>query len=221
LKKHTNMITQFQNILLDTLLFSEIVATLVGVLYYSKLKNTYWKWFVLYLVFITIESIIIEFFGLKDIRMYIYDFLIVPIEFFFFFWLYANQSLKRKNLFWIFCIIYILSYLPHLFYSAAYKTINATSYIVGCLLLFVLVVLEFFKQIVSDDILLFKQNKMFYINTGIILFYIGSLPFHAFIDYLYKNENTIFGLYYTYFLFSNNLMYLLFAASFIWGKPNK
>jgi hypothetical protein len=56
---------------------------------------------------------------------------------------------------------------------------------------------------------------------GMILFYIGSLPFLVFINYLYDNEKVIFNYYYTYFLLSNNLMYLLFAASFIWGKPNK
>ncbi len=210
-----------QEILDQLTLVCEIIAAIVALAYYPKIKNTYWKWFVLYLVFIVLESIILKYFDLKKTRMYIYDFLIVPIEFFFFFWLYAIQSLKRKNLFWIFCSIYFLSYLPHLFYTEAYKTINATSYIVGCLLLFVLVILEFHKQIISEDILLFKQNKMFYINVGVTLFYIGSLPLLAFFENLYKNENTIFMVYFTYFLSSSNLMYLLFAASFIWGKPNK
>jgi hypothetical protein len=208
--------------ILDRLsLVCEIVAAIVAVVYFPKIKNTYWKWFVLYLVFIAFESIAIKYYDDNEITMYFYDFLIVPIEFFFFFWLFAIQSLKRKNLFWFFCIIYTLSYLPHLFYTEDYKSINKLSYIVGCLLIFVLVVLEFYKQIISDDILLFKQNKMFYINMGMILFYIGSLPFLVFINYLYDNEKVIFNYYYTYFLLSNNLMYLLFAASFIWGKPNK
>jgi hypothetical protein len=210
-----------QEILKELTLVCEIIAALVALAFYPKIKNTNWKWFVFYLIFIVIETIFIKYFISKEVRMYLYDFLIVPIEFFFFFWLYAMKSLKKENLFWTFSTIYTLSYLPHLFYTELYKTINATSYIVGCLLLFVLVILEFHKQIISDDILLFKQNKMFYINVGVTLFYIGSLPLLAFFENLYKNENTIFMIYFTYFLSSSNLMYLLFAASFIWGKPNK
>jgi hypothetical protein len=172
------------------------------------------------LVFIAFESVILKYIS-KEFRMYLYDFLIVPIEFFFFFWLYALQSLKKKSLFWLCILVFIASFVPHLFYTEAYKTINQLSYIVGCLLMFILVLLEFYKQITTDDILLFNQNKMFYINMGVVLFYIGSLPLLQFMDFLYKNEHKIFNYYYTYFLFSGNLMYLLFAASFVWGKPNK
>jgi hypothetical protein len=207
--------------LLDKLTFvSEIIAASVAVAYYPKIKNSYWKWFVLYLVFILFESIILKYIS-KETRMYFYDFLVVPIEFFFFFWLYAQKSLKNNKIFWLCIIIFMASFVPHLFYTENYKSINEVSYIVGCLLLFALVLLELYKQIITDDILLFNQNKMFYINVGVVLFYIGSLPLLAFMNYLFSEENEIFNYYYTYFLFSGNLMYLLFAASFVWGKPQK
>lgn len=209
-----------KEILYNIALFSMAIAAVVGLYHLPKLKNSTWKWFIYYLIFIAFESIIIKFFVAKEITGYIYDYLIVPIEFFFFYWLYAIQSLKKKNLFWACIIVFLLSFLPHLYFKNNVNKINEMSYIVGCMLLFVLVIFEFIKQIKSDDILLFKQNKMFYINIGVVLFYIGSLPLLAFLKYLYVNERPIYDVYLFYFYLSNILMYLLFAASFIWGKSN-
>ena len=93
------------------------------------------------------------------------------------------------------------------------------SYTVGVFLLSIMVYLEFIKQIKSEDILNFQNNKMFYINIGILLFYVGTLPFFAFDKQLYLNNNELWSNYKTFFLLSVNIMYLLFAASFIWGKP--
>ena len=63
-----------------------------------------------------------------------------------------------------------------------------------------------------------QRNKMFYINIGIMLFYVGTLPFFGLYNLIVK-EPEIWNIYYLYFLLSNCLMYLLFTASFIWGKP--
>jgi hypothetical protein len=95
------------------------------------------------------------------------------------------------------------------------------SYTIGAFLLAIMVYLEFVKQIKSDEILNFKQNKMFYINIGVLLFYVGTLPFFAFDKYLYHNLNSLWSLYKTFFLFACSSMYLLFIASFIWGKPKR
>jgi hypothetical protein len=206
-----------KDILFNLLLFSETIAALVGIVYFKKLKNSYWKWFVFYLVFIAVESVILKFF-VFDIVVFLYDFLIVPIEFFFFYWLYAIKSLQNKKMFWTCVLLFLVTYIQHFFYKNQLKTINEITYIVGCMLLFVLVLFEFIKQIKSDDILLFKQNKMFYINVGVVLLYIGSLPLFAFKMYLYEFKKEIYICYAYYFYSSNILMYLLFAASFIWGK---
>ncbi|MBV1924571.1 MAG: hypothetical protein KUG68_11150, partial [Flavobacteriaceae bacterium] len=87
-------------------------------------------------------------------------------------------------------------------------------------LLIILVVLEFMKQIKNDDILKYKENKMFYINIGMVLFYVGSFPYSVFRFELYEHYFSVWNIYYTYFLFTNCILYLLFAASFIWGKKN-
>lgn len=82
-----------------------------------------------------------------------------------------------------------------------------------------LVILEYYKQITSQEILNFNKNKMFYINLGITLSYIGTLPFMAFLSLLVKYKE-IWDMYFSYFLISVSVMYILFASSFIWGKQS-
>lgn len=148
-----------------------------------------------------------------------FNYFVIPLEFIFFFWLYAYQSFKNKKLFYVFTLIYLLSFILNELYFIKNKNIFSFNYTVGSFLLMFLVVIEYYRQINSDDILNFTKNKMFYINLGVTLFYIGSLPFWAFYIQLLEHR-TIWDLYLIYFRLSGIIMYLLFASSFIWGKRN-
>lgn len=206
---------------LSNLLFAlEIVSCLTGIVYYNSVKKNYWKWFVLYLVLIGLFDFLIakEILVLPLKKQIIYAFIIFPLQFIFFYWLYAYQSLKKNKLFWLFLTLYLLSFIPIEFYFSQLKVVYSFNYTIGSFLLMILVFLEFRKQIKNDDILEFKSNKMFYINIGVMLFYVGTLPFFGLYNLIVK-EPEIWNIYYLYFLLSNCLMYLLFTASFIWGKP--
>ena len=208
-------------ILHKILLGLEFISALVGFIYLFKLKNSYWKWFSIYLIVI----FIIEFLGDNNISLFglkkreLYSFIGIPIQYLFLYWLYALKSLKNKKLFILFTFIYISTYFPVEIYLKKIKLLYSLNLTVGTILLTFLVVLEYIKQIKNDNILKFKENKMFYINIGVIFFYIGTYPFFAFHDILSKEPYIkIWNMYYIYFLVSNYLMYLLFTASFIWGK---
>ncbi|MEL1246101.1 hypothetical protein AAEO56_17640 [Flavobacterium sp. DGU11] len=215
--------TTLQTFFYNLLSFTEALSAIIGVAYYSKLKNTYWKWFVAYLIFIAAAELFSKY-GLRffpEMRKVYYDFLIIPIQFFFFYWLYAYKSLKRAHLFWSLCAVYLLTFsLTHFFDIDKTRIINMITYSVGTLQLLVLVILEFFKQIKSDTILKFFNVKMFYVNFGVALFYIGTLPFFAFDGFAVEHTKEIWNNYWTVFLVLNNVLYLIFTASFIWGKPH-
>ena len=51
-----------------------------------------------------------------------------------------------------------------------------------------------------------------------MLFYVGTLPFFAFDKFIYEHLFEVWNYYFTFFLISVNLMYILFTLSFIWGK---
>lgn len=214
--------TLVQTFLVDVILFAEFLAALTAVLYYKKVKNSYWKWFVFYLVFIFMAEIFSKWIlkEAAETRKYYYNFLVIPVEFIFIYWLYACKSLSNKKLFIVCSVIYCLSFVPYLFTSIKTQLLNSLSYTIGTLIITVLVLLEFLKQIKSDKILNFKENKMFYINAGIVLFYVGTLPFYAFNNVLFENDKQLWSSYGTFALSSCAIMYLLFSAASIWGKPN-
>ena len=207
------------NALNSILLVTQLLAALVGCFYFFRLKESYWKWFSVYLVLIFFQ----EFFWIKttifpqDIKQQYYLLFGMPLEYLFLYWLYAQKSLKNKTLFKLFSILLIGTIVVA---SNLLEVNDAYSLVlnIGTLLLIILVIMEFIKQIRNDDILKFKENKMFYINLGVVLFYFGSFPFHVFQNILYKDYKIFIENYYLYFLTSNCIMYLLFAASFIWGK---
>ncbi len=196
----------------------EILSALIGLIYLPKLGKSYWKWFSVYLLFIVLQEIIWlgkrSFLGILDRDYFAY--IGIPIQYIFFYWLYAIKSLKNVSLFVLCCMIY-LSNLPFRLFLEADDLMYSINVGIGTILLFILVILEFLKQIKNENILKFWSNKMFYINIGVILFYVGTLPFQVFFDYFRKNHEVILDGYYIYFLVANCLMYLLFTLSFIWG----
>lgn len=215
------MMTDFQKILSETLIVLQFFTAILALIYLPKLKESYWKWFVLYICVIFIVEAISRW-GLKNhtsYRAYLYDFFGVPMQFIFFYWLYAMKSLNLKILFWICITIYGVSFLPYFTLFAKGNLVYSFSYTVGNILLMLLVFFELFKQIKSEKILQFRENMMFYINIGIMVFYIGTLPFFSFYELILKDPN-LWNNYYTFFMIANHTMYLLFSAALIWGKPN-
>ena len=198
---------------------SEALAALVGLIYLPRLKNSYWKWFAVYLILIFIQEMFWfnrnSFQGLTDNDFF--AFFGIPVQMLFFYWLYALKSLKNKRLFFICCLLYLIT-LPLELYFEKTDQLYSVNVQIGVLILTFLIVKEFIKQIKTDAILKFKTNKMFYVNTGVVLFYLGTYPFHALYEPMRKGHKELLYGYYLFFLISCTLMYLLFAASFIWGK---
>ena len=106
-------------------------------------------------------------------------------------------------------MLYLLSFIPHKLFFEKTDIVYSVNYTFGCFLLMILVALEFNHQIQSDDILNYNKNKMFYINLGVVLFYIGTLPFFTFYGIFIKDMN-MWNYYYTYFLIFNNCILLIF-----------
>lgn len=223
-------LNNFQLFLSNSGLFFEGVAAIIALLYYKSVNKQYWKYFAYYLVIIFLCEVLgkwgvnwITFSdpALEKIKKAIYyNYFVIPLQFIFFYWLYGAKSLKNNRIFWIFSLLYVLSFIPSELYFKESKIVSSFNYTFGCLLLMIMVILEYYKQINSEDIISFHKNRMFYINLGVTLFYIGTLPFFTFYELLYKESPEIWSIYYSYYQISLLLMYLLFSISFIWGKQS-
>ncbi len=213
--------TDFQNILQQSLIWAEGLAAIISIIYFNSSKERHWKYFSLYLILMFLCEVMGKWGHLliEYDKPKFYNYFVIPVEFLFFYWLYASKSLGKPKLFYFLSLLYLLSFLPSESFFTSKKIIFSFNYTFGCLILMVLVIMEYYKQINSSDILNFSRNKMFYINLGVTLFYIGTLPFWTFFT-LIKNYREIYNVYFSYFLISGIIMYLLFSISFIWGKQS-
>lgn len=213
--------TDFQKIAFDLMYWTEGLSAAVAILFYNRIKNQYWKYFAFYLVLIFICESIGKWGGelIPYNKIAFYNYFVIPLQFIFFYWLYAAKSFNKEKLFFGLSALYLLSFIPSELVFFRDKIMFSLNYTLGCLILMILVIMEYYKQINSADILNFNKNKMFYINLGVTLFYIGTLPFWTFLDFIGEYRR-LYNIYFSYFLITGVIMYVLFSISFIWGKQS-
>ena len=84
----------------------------------------------------------------------------------------------------------------------------------------VLMLIFFINFSKSDAILKYQSSMMFWVCIGLMIFYVGTLPFYGLRTTLYHLDKHFFYVYWNIQFVLNYLMYTLFAVAFIWGKPN-
>lgn len=208
----------------------EIVACIIGFFYWRKIKKTYWKWFSIYLLCIVItENVAMyvdEVWGRRDINILIFQFFGIPIQFFFFFWLfykYFKENQYSRETKWPFiggCIYVAAWFIEVLFFRTKEGWFFSFSYTVGNVILSVLVLAFFIRFINSDKILGYKSDMMFWVCLGVLIYYLGSLPFYGMYNTM-SNFPEFANIYWFFQMGFNCLMYFFFAISFVCGKPKQ
>ena len=217
-----------QQILLDILRITEAVACVTGFLAWRRIKNSYWRWFPFYLAFIVLSEFIGTYTSkhhMEHLNKLFFNYLEIPTEFLFFFWLFY-QSFKEasyKRLPVICAGIYIFSWLFDLFVLRVYFSgqrfwFDSLSSTMGNLLLLILILRYFIQLVTTNEILSFRSDMLFWVSTGLLLFYLGTFPFFGLYNVFARGDQDLF-LTYKYVMFVlNSLMYLSFTFSFIWGR---
>jgi hypothetical protein len=204
----------------------ELLASLTGFIFWKKIKDTHWRWFPVYLGIIFLTEIVGEYFlfvrGDLSTNIAVYSYFGIPLQFFFFYWLFHQELKKTKKSVWplVSAAIYLISLVADLAYISSIKFyFESFSYIIGCIFLLVLLFIYFTRFTKSDEIINYRTSMMFWISLGLMLFYIGTIPFFAFRKVLYVEHKELFYVYWYVQFGLNYLMYLFFTISFIWGKP--
>src|ERR1044071_5925628 len=81
----------------------ELAACITGFIYWKKIKDSYWKWFAIYLLLIVLTEVAALFiaYQLKDAALNgkLYSYFGIPLQFLFFSWLFARElrPYREKN----------------------------------------------------------------------------------------------------------------------------
>jgi len=204
----------------------EFVACVTGFIHWGKIRASIFKWFPFYLSFIVLSEFIGQLLSdpaMKRTNIAFFNYFEIPIEFLFFFWLFfkTGKHYTYKSL-PIFCAgTYLVCWLiDSLYLSKLQFSFYSFSYTIGNLLLLVLILRYFILLVTSNSILGFANDMMFWICTGLLLYYLGTFPFYGLRNTLGTNYPQLYSTY-SYIMYAlNSLMYLMFTFSFIWGRPS-
>jgi len=147
---------------------------------------------------------------------------VIPFEFCFLMLLcrgfLVKKTLKQAALLPI--LIYLLFFiLDEIIYRETYARLYLRSYLAGVIGLLIVCVLYGYELLGADKLFRFYREPAFWISAGVLLFYLGTLPFHlawniASVKFVkaYVNTKSIF-----YFLIC--AMYSFFSISILCLKP--
>jgi len=159
---------------------------------------------------------------LKLQNQWIYVNFIIPGEFLFFFWLFYRYFINsRQKILPIWgAVIYIAGFTIDRIYLGKLQFIfSSFSYVVGSIIILVLVLIFLFHFMRSNEILQYKTNMMLWVSLGLLIFFLGALPFYGLFNTLVVNYPDVFDAYWIVQMCFDYCMYLFFAFAFIWGKP--
>lgn len=199
-------------------------AAIIGFTKWGEIKKSYWSTFPFYLIIISILEVsryIFYWMKIPTLKTFI-GLVVVPFEFLFFFWLFYMNSQKKLPII-IGSVVYVIAFLIEIFWVDTMKSsyFMSFSYSIGNIILLIFILQYFYKLIYSDRILNFYHERMFWVSLGLLVFFLGTLPYFGLYNLmLYKYFDLLVS--YTWVeIFLNYTMYLLFAASFIWGEKEK
>ena len=218
---------EFLNVLRVILNVFELLASVMGFMYWHKIKKSYWRWFSIYLIIVVVIEVIGYYsmtHGRGKFNNSLYQFFAMPLQFIFFCWLFYKNFLRQWQrvaalssivVFLIFWLDEILSKekSPYWFISLSYDA--------GVIVLLVLIMIFLIKMSTTDEILNFKTNIMFWVVMGLFAGYICTIPYYIWRNYLITYEKSKPELLYVpfyVFMFLNYLMYSLFCVGFIKWK---
>lgn len=204
--------------------FLEITACLVSFFYFKKLKSNYWRWLPFYLLFIVIMELIGRYFAATSqyqINILLFRYVGFPLFFFFYFAVFYQHEYffgKRK---WI--IGGALFYLASVAAESLLKHENSywfssLSYCTANLLLVIYLLIYFLQLVRSNDILNFSKSLMFWFCLGLLVYYVGTLPYYGLRNLLAFRHVNIYITYSYIWIILNYCMYLLFITGIIYCK---
>jgi hypothetical protein len=213
-------------ILKATLMLLEIVACITAFVTIPRNTGSFWKWMPFFLLLVVVGELVGHYLAyvpkLREYNPILFNYFLYPVQIIFTSWLiFKNTALYHpKRARWILYAIavYIICWVIDFIVipdpsSEAYTSSNS----VGATVILFALALFYFYYINSEDIIVFKRARIFWVSAGIFLYYIATLPFEGLRNILLEQPKVFLIWWYIYMGLACT-MYLLFIIGFICAK---
>jgi hypothetical protein len=202
-----------------------IIVGLVGVYKWRHQPKSYWTFFPFFLIILGICDGIGIYFaknGQIEISQIIYIYLIIPVEIIFYLWLFSKDISGNKTIFKTGISLFLLSIFIEFYFKEGISefSFSSFSYLIGNLIMLINILVFFFDMSKSNRIMYFQTDRMFWITLGLLIFWLGALPYYGLFNFLNSNYYNILETYCWFVMTFNYIMYTFFIFAFLWGKKS-
>jgi hypothetical protein len=137
---------------------------------------------------------------------------------FFYTWIIRKKILKRIIL--VFLLTFPVFWFITVFYQYGFFTWNSSVIVVGSFFSVLLPLMYYYQIITEREIIPLRALPEFWIATGMLIFYLGSLPFFGMLNFLGRSHDGMVQKLYTVLTVQNIIMYSLFTYAFLCRTTN-
>ncbi len=202
----------------------ELIACITGFYYWRRIKNTFWRYFPVYLAIIVVGDSIGHILAFQNDMIgnrNLYMYFIIPFEFLFYFWIVYQLLFERMQVVFVSgTVLYVLSLIAEHFAFPNIKSgfFLSLSYTVGNLVLLVFLFIYFLQLVRSAQLQYFFKESSFWVAVGLLLFWLGTFPYYGLFNFLWPKHKAIFITYTWVMIALNYCMYICFTVAFICRK---
>jgi hypothetical protein len=203
----------------------EGLACITGFLCWARLSPRFWRSFPFFLLIITcceFAGWYMNGHGIKGSKA-MYSYFVIPLEFLFMHFLYyKNLPHYFKKTVISLSVIYVLALITEQVFLKDVKWIwLSMSYSVGNITLLILGIIYFLQLANFDTITNYKRQTFFWVNLGLMFFYVATLPYYAMFKTLYETEAELFKALSWVAVILNYVMYGTFIIGFLCSRKER
>jgi hypothetical protein len=200
-----------------------LICLLIIIIFNNKLQPKWLRLFIYFLLFTLASetgSILYSYFLKKSNHFIINIYSLVNFSFFFYIFYKAFEIKKIKSFIIFSFALFLLFSLINIIFIEGFYLFNVYTYSLGSIFIVWFCMLYFMYLFKSDKVINFFAIPMFWIATGLLFFYVGSLIQMTLINYIVKNHIDTDGLIFQFIMVTLNiLLYGAFTVGFLCNRP--
>ncbi len=197
----------------------EGLAALFAFIFYKKYSHTYLRFFPWLLLYTFLNEVFGEYiYSVFETNVVLYNLYNIIFFMYFYFIFYKNEKRKQYKT-WIIVGfgVFIVASIVNLLYKSFMQEPQLLAYILGACVLLFCIILYFLDILYTPQILHVRSDLLFWVSTGLLLFYVGYIPIKV-ARYFFEDGNNRFMTLIVVHRLLVIIMNTCFIIGFLWTR---
>ncbi len=198
-----------------------VIVFIISILKFPLYKNTPLKFLPLIFFFTILAEYLGKYLthlGKIHLNIFVHNiYYLVHFSFFFYVFMKVIDNIRFKKYIGICLGVFLLFFFNDTVFTGIFENSFTKTYIAGAGILVVCIILYYVNILQSSQVLVIKNDLLFWVSVGLFLFYIGYIPIKIIRTWFYKPDSFFEILLIIQFSLII-IMCLFFLTGFLWMK---